>query len=141
MANPEATNTGIDGTGYTGTLFDPGPGTDNKLLDLVPVWTLDSLTNGDIDVVLQASICDTPGQCGSGKGDLRVLIPKSLLGPLKPFDFFVFHSEYSGANSGFEEWAFRDDLFPPTIPEPSSLALFAFGLAGLGLMAKRRRLN
>ena len=54
---------------YTGATFDGyPPPTNNQLLGLDPVWTLDSSDNGDVTVVLQASICNTPGQCGSGKG-------------------------------------------------------------------------
>lgn len=138
LANPEATNTGIGGTGYTGTLFDANPGlapTDNQMLGQSPVWNLDSTTNGDVDIVLQASICETAGQCGSGQGDLSVFIPTSLLGPLNPNDFFVFYSEYEGADSGFEEWRFRD---VPAIPQPGTLALFAMGLLGLGFVSRRR---
>lgn len=137
LADPEATNTGINGTGYAGTLFDNVPGTDNQLLGLAPVWNLDSAVNGDVSVVLQASICNTPGQCGSGKGDLSVLIPTSLLGTFSPTDNFVLYTEYTGANDGFEEWRFRDT--PTTqVSEPGTLVLFTVGLIGLGVFARRR---
>ena len=43
-----------------------------------PIRALDNATNGDVDVLLQTSICESKGQCGSGHGDLSVWIPKSL---------------------------------------------------------------
>lgn len=136
LANPEQSNTAIEGTGYAGTLFDADNNqADDQLLGLSSRWSLDSLTNGDIDVVLQASICDTPGQCGSGHGDLNVFIPVSLLGSFSPTDNFVFYSEYLYANDGFEEWRFADA--PGQIPEPGTLALVGLGL-GLGAFALRR---
>ena len=136
LANPEAASTDP----YTGDTFDNfPPPTNNQLLGLDPVWTLDNFTNGDIDVVLQASICDTPGQCGSGMGDLSVFIPTSQLLPLNPDDQFVLYTEYTGANDGFEEWRFHEGDGANNIPEPASLALFGFGIAGLGVMSRRRR--
>jgi len=133
LAKPEATHTGIGGTGYTGTPFNSpfnnGPGGSSSLLGHAPVWTLDSAVNGDVSVVLQASICDSKGQCGSGHGDLGVLIPQRYLSG-SPTDYFVLYTEYSGANSGFEEWRFFDT--PTQIPEPTSLILVAAGLAGVG---------
>ena len=129
LANPEATGTGF-GTGYTGTPFDSS---DNFLLGLAPVWTLDSVANGDVDVILQASICDSKGQCGSGHGDLDVFIPVGLLSGA-PEDFFVLYTEYDGANDGFEEWRF--DPLPQQVPEPSTTLLFAVGLV---LVASFRR--
>ena len=135
LANPEASNTFLEGTGYNGTLFDPDNSqTDDKLLGLPWRWSLDSLANGNVDVVLQAAICDTNGQCGSGHGDLNVFIPVSLLGPFSPTDNFVFYSEYLYANDGFEEWKFQDT--PGQVPAPGTLALIGIGLAAFGL---RRR--
>ncbi|MBI5407720.1 MAG: PEP-CTERM sorting domain-containing protein [Nitrospirae bacterium] len=132
LANPEATNTGVNGTGYTGTVFNSS---DNGLLGLPPVWTLDSAANGDVSVILQASICDSNGQCGSGHGDLGVLIPQNLLRG-SPTDYFVLYTEYSGANDGFEEWRFFD--VPTQVPEPSTLLLLGSGLAGLRLWGRKR---
>jgi len=133
LANPEATNTGVNGTGYTGTVFNSS---DNGLLGLPPVWTLDNTTNGDVSVILQASICDSNGQCGSGHGDLGVLIPQNLLSG-SPTDYFVLYTEYSGANDGFEEWRFFDG--PTQVPEPASLLLIGSGLLSLGVWGMRRK--
>jgi len=119
LATPEAIG------GYTGTVFDS---TDNGLAGLAPVWTLDNATNGDVNVVLQASICEATGQCGSGHGDLDVFIPQSLLSGLDT-DYFVLYTEYSGASDGFEEWRFN----ATSVPEPATASLLIAGLLGLGL--------
>lgn len=134
LANPEATNTGVSGTGYTGTVFNSS---NNSLLGLAPVWTLDNVVNGDVSVILQASICDSNGQCGSGHGDLGVLIPQNLLSSGSPTDYFVLYTEYSGANDGFEEWRFYD--VPTQVPEPASLLLMGPGLLSLGVWGMRRK--
>lgn len=123
LSVPESSNTGIEHTGYSGTLFDPSSNqTNDKLLGQSWRWSLDSAQNGDVDVVLQASICDTKGQCGSGHGDLNVFVPLSLLGSFSPTDNFVLYTEYLYANDGFEEWKFSDAP-GQQVPEPGTLAL------------------
>ncbi len=125
LANPEAVGSGPYHNGYTGTTFTSGAG---GLLGLTPVWALDNPTNGDVSVVLQSSICDTPGKCGSGHGDMDLFIPTSLL-PGSPTDHFVFYSEYAAANSGFEEWSVLSK--PTEVPEPSTLLLIGSGMVAL----------
>lgn len=137
LANPEASNSGIEDTGYDGTLFDFDSGqTDDKLLGLAPHWSLDSATNGNVDIVLQASICDSNGQCGSGHGDLNVFIPWKLLGSFNPDDNFVLYSEYLHVNDGFEEWRFAS--VAGQVPAPGTLALLGIGLAGLAFRRRQR---
>ena len=119
--------------GYTGTQFD-GSAAGNLLAGYTPVWSLDNDTNGDVTVNLQASICDTAGQCGSGKGDLKLFILESLIQGA-PEDYFVFYTEYDNVGSGFEEWNYLARSV--TVPEPGTLAMLGFGLTGL--VAFRRR--
>lgn len=133
LSNPESIGSGPYGNGFTGTTFTPGAG---GLLGLSPVWALDGITNGDVSVILQASICDAPGQCGSGHGDMDVFIPTSLFSG-NPTDNFVLYSEYSGGNDGFEEWRYNDLPSPP-IPEPSTFILLGGGLAGLAAFRRFR---
>lgn len=138
LATPELTHSGIENTGYSGTLFDADNNqTNDKLVTQPWRWSLDSATNGNVDVVLQASICDMNGQCGSGHGDLNVFVPVSLLGTFSPTDNFVLYTEYLYANDGFEEWRFGDA--PGTIPEPGTLALLGVGLAGIGFSRRRKQ--
>jgi hypothetical protein len=121
--------------GYTGTQFD-GSAAGNTLAGYNPAWSLDNVTNGDVTIILQSSICDTPGQCGSGKGDLDVFIPVSLLSG-SPNDYFVLYTEYDRVGSGFEEWSYLSK--ERTVPEPGALILMALGLISLGVVRKLKK--
>ena len=85
--------------------------------------------------MLHASICDTEGQCGSGQGDLDLFFPTNLLSGSPP-DYFVFCSEYSNTDAGFEEWRY---IAVATLCSRSCIldpARFS-GLAGLALRQKK----
>lgn len=134
LDNPELIGGGVENTGYTGQIYDPEF---NSLLGNLPVWQLDSGANGNVDVLLQASICKCPGQGGSGQGDLSVFVPTDSFGSYGDDWNFVLYTEYMYVNDGFEEWSFRDA--PGTqVSEPGSLVVFGFGLAGLGFYRRRR---
>jgi hypothetical protein len=123
---------------YTGTPFDSS---DNFLTygNLAPVWSLDSAENGDATIILQASICEAPGQCGSGKGDMDLLVPAEPFLGHSLDENLVFYVEYmrAGGNSGgFEEW--RASTGPP-VPEPSAALTFTVGLLIAGAASRRAR--
>jgi len=136
FANPELSGLGIDGTGYTGTPFNS---MDNSLLGYDPAWSLDSVENGDVTVLLQASICDNKGQCGSGHGDMAMYIPTELIDG-DADDYLVFYTEYNRAsnpNGGFEEWSTRSTQ-TPAVPEPSAALVFAMGMLVTGARLRRQ---
>jgi hypothetical protein len=115
-----------DLTGYSAP-FDP---TENILAGLVPVYTLDNSTNGDVTVTLSADISEGSGTGGSGKGDLTVMIPVDMIGT-DGSKFVYFYTEYERAGGGFEEWA-------AVIPEPGAGLLLLVGTAGLFLLRSAR---
>ena len=131
LANPEA--------GGVGTLDSNGLLQLGSNADLV--WRLDNATNGNVTVTLQSSICDAPGQCGSGHGDMTLLIPRSALNlsGVSLDDQLVFYTVYDragGSGSGFEEW--RNGTGPP-IPEPRAALAFAAGALIVGWATRRAR--
>jgi hypothetical protein len=137
FATPEVSGIGVDGTGYTGTIFD---NSDNSLLGVGPRWSLDNADNGNVTVVLEAAICgeaDTiPGQCGSGHGDMvmSILLSEINLTGVSATDYLVFYTEFRLGNDGFEEWK-RAPGVP--IPEPNSALLFAIGGTMVGGSIRR----
>jgi len=114
--------------GYTGTAYDSS---DNSLAGVLPVWTLDSEINGDVTTILQASVCDASGQCGSGHGDMNMFIMADLFAGYSPDSQLVFYTEYDRVSSGFEEWRYL-----AKVPEVGTLGLL--GLALLLLALSRR---
>ncbi len=121
--------------GYLGTQFDDGTLFDNTLAGFTPVWTLDNAINGDVTVTLQSSICDTKGQCGSGKGDLNLFILESMITG-SPDDYFAFYTEYDQVGSGFEEWKYLAKS--SSVPEPGMVALLAVGLLGMVVIRRKK---
>jgi hypothetical protein len=128
--------------GYSGGIFNDSPPTDNKLLDLPPAWTLDSATNQNVDIVLQASICDVSANanCGSGHGDMSVRIPVGFFAGASATDNFVLYFEAIKNHDGFEEWAFLSGSGGDTlVSEPSAFGLFGIAVVGMGYIRRRRR--
>lgn len=145
VTNPKNSNTCF---GYTGEIFDDTQ-TDNTLLGQTPEWSLDNGANGNVDLLLSASICNTNGQCGSGQGDLRVEIPVQAFaggfGSYDPNDYFVFYFEAARNHAGFEEWSVKSCpagqvCTPPTTTasEPGTIGLFGIALVGMGYIRRRR---
>jgi hypothetical protein len=125
--------------GYSGNIFDNDDPNNNKLLNQEADWSLDGGINGNVDVVLQASICDTAGNCGSGKGDMEVKIPVGFFLSALPSDNFVLYFEAIKNHDGFEEWSFASAGDSRQASEPATLGLFGIALAGMGYIRRRRR--
>jgi len=84
-------------------------------------------------------------QPGSGKADLFMYVPVSVLGT-DPADYVYLFSQFGAAggftsNDGFEEWAVRctEALNCLVSPEPASLMLLGSGLAFISALVARRR--
>ena len=102
-------------------------------------WSLDNATNGDVTISVNSSICDAPGVCEAGHGDVTVLIPTALVGG-NADDFFVLYTEYARASKlgadyvGLEEWRHA-----APVPEPTAALVFALGLGVVGSRVRRGR--
>ena len=126
--------------GYTGTTYDSS---DNGIAGIAPVWSLDNATNGDMTITVNAALCDAPGLCETGQGDMTLLIPVAHVGD-NPDDYFILYTEYDraskrGANYvGLEEWRHASSgRHAAPVPEPSSAMVFALGLGVVGSRIRR----
>ena len=91
---------------------------------------------GDNVVLLDYSL-----NSGSGQGDMQMYVPLSNFAGAAGTDFVYLYSYFGHLSNaydtgdGFEEWAVRR-ASPPVIPLPTA---WVMGLAGLGVVASRRR--
>jgi hypothetical protein len=76
---------------------------------------------------------------GSGRGDMRMLLPVSALGGVGPGTFVYLYSQFGlnfGTDDGYEEWAVQEAT--PTVPLPPAAAA---GCAMLALVAGFRAIR
>ena len=93
---------------------------------------------------------------GSGRGDMTMLVPIDVLGSKADHgdDYITLYSHFGAlidppknwtAADGFEEWAVRlgvlDDQTIPVIPEPVTMAMCGFAIAGVTGYARKRIRN
>jgi hypothetical protein len=84
---------------------------------------------------------------GSGWGDMRLFVPNSNFTGYSDDWNFILYAQFGNppgpndSNDGFEEFAVWDKGTPPSIPEPTTLLLLGTGLAGIGLLARRKKIR
>lgn len=77
---------------------------------------------------------------GSGWDDMSVLLPEEIFADAVDNRYFYLYSRFGvnySSDAGFEEWAADPPGTP--IPEPGTVALLGFGIAGLVGMRRRKQ--
>ena len=139
----------------------PASPADQALLSLADVYLVYQMDAGagDNSVTLNAAL-----SAGSGETDMYLDIPLIMFNSAftaggfnsildKNNAYIYLYSRFAGAEGTFEEWAAADglplveqpcnpeieDCDGQEVPEPGALSLFAIGLGGAAVMARRRR--
>ncbi len=81
---------------------------------------------------------------GSGRADLNILIPQTLLsGRPDNQPNFILYAKFNNVDGGFEEFSYfagtSTQPIPPDVPEPATFMMLGGGLAALGLVRRFRQ--
>lgn len=140
----------VDGTEYLEFLLDinQSQGGNNSLLSLdqVKIFTSSVASQSTTDVSALGTLrydmdeggdnwvrLDSGLSTGSGQDDMRLLVPRSVMGGAAPETFVYLYSQFGthhDSNGGFEEWAVSG-----VVPGPGA----GLALAGIALVGRRRR--
>jgi hypothetical protein len=145
----------VNGTAYGEFLLDINQSKSKSLLSLdnVKIALSDSSTLSSYSDIFASPVfsfapddwikLDAALSSGSGKSDMRMLVPDSLLADKGAYIYLysqfganppdVPDNQKYAANGGFEEWGISTQT---SVPEPTMIALFT---VGLGLWTNRRK--